>query len=169
MHVTGDDFDPVLPAGTRRELGGIGDPPSVGVDVGPLAAGAVVPEVIDVRVVVPGGGQAAAGHRGGLRLDIGGRRVVPDKAPAAPAHRGRGTYAVSFRDRGRRGCYGQAADGSRHQGESGRRCGQPPPGTVPICGPWMRRGNPLRPARRHWRSPVSLALGRTGSTWADRS
>src|SRR5581483_9901271 len=96
VHVVGDDLDAVGRA-AGRELRGVGEPAAVRVHVRALIAGTLVPEVVDIDVLVPHRRQAAALHRIRLGVDLRGGRIVPDEAPAAPAQRGRGTHAVALR------------------------------------------------------------------------
>src|SRR6185312_735025 len=84
MYVVGYHLDTV-DRPIVRKLGGVGDPAAVLIYVWALAARALVPEIIDVNVLESDRGQAAVLHRVRLCLDLGGRRVVPDEAPAAPS------------------------------------------------------------------------------------
>ena len=119
VHVVGDDLDAVGRA-AGRERARVGHPAPVGIDVRALAAGAVVPEVIQVDVVVAVRVQAAGHQRLSLGLDVRRGRVVPQEAPAAPAHRrGIGDQPVVLGQRPRRrrqGCQPQA------RGDDERSC-----------------------------------------------
>src|SRR5216683_4418457 len=103
-------------------LGGnlaVDDPAAVLIHVRALAARALVPEVVQVDVLVPGAGQAAAAHRVGLGPDNGGGRAMPDEAPTAPAQGWRQPDTVVLRAGGRRDRHG----GDARQGRGGQGYG----------------------------------------------
>ena len=130
VDVVGDDRDAVLAARTRREASRVRHPSAVGVDVRALAAGAVVPEVVDVDVEVAGRGQAAGDHGPGLRLDVRCCRIVSDIAPAAPAQRGRAADAVGLGGGRRGGGDGGRADPGQ-RGSRGGQCEEQPEAAAP--------------------------------------
>src|SRR6266851_3531197 len=109
-------------------LGGnlaVDDPAAVLIYVRALAARALVPEVVQVDVLVPGAGQAAAAHRVGLGPDNGGGRAMPDEAPTAPAQGWRQPDAVVLRAGGVL-CAGGRRDrhgGNARQGRGGQGYG----------------------------------------------
>jgi hypothetical protein len=75
VHVVGECLDPVART-LGREMGRVDDPPPIAVHVRPLRTGALVPEVVEVHVLVADIRQAARHHRAGLRLDARRRRVL---------------------------------------------------------------------------------------------